>query len=400
MTAEAFAVSTDGGKTYNAGLTVDGDLITRILTTVGVNADWIKTGALRIEKNGKNMVNMDFDTGEIDMVVKSFSLTSGDTIDSIAKEEADKKCKTFTSTPIPPYNIGDIWMNSSTSDIMTCIRARSSGSYVSSDWQKRNKYIDQAAANTAASNAVNNQTQTDIFNKLTNNGKISGIFMQNNQLYINGTYISTGILKDSQDNTIWNLTTGEIKAKKISIESSSFKLSDMGYMQATGSKIRDSYFENIMIVKDAYNPDITNGKWIGIGNEGILWHQGNSTSGYVFRIACDESGTDFDLFKNEWNLRTENSGSFKRILSYNKTSDKFTLNAGLDIPNNININIYSNVSMHNYEMQNTKINNLVAINGYAPYDGTINYTYYRNGTYYSGTLTVRDGIITAASGGS
>lgn len=48
MTAEAFAVSTDGGKTYNAGLTVDGDLIARILSVVGVNCDWIHSGTLTL----------------------------------------------------------------------------------------------------------------------------------------------------------------------------------------------------------------------------------------------------------------------------------------------------------------------------------------------------------------
>ena len=46
MTAEAWGVSTDGGKTYNAGMTVDGDTIVRILTATGVNADWINAGTL------------------------------------------------------------------------------------------------------------------------------------------------------------------------------------------------------------------------------------------------------------------------------------------------------------------------------------------------------------------
>lgn len=46
MTAEAFGVSTDGGKTWNAGLTVDGTLIAKILNTIGINADWINTGSL------------------------------------------------------------------------------------------------------------------------------------------------------------------------------------------------------------------------------------------------------------------------------------------------------------------------------------------------------------------
>lgn len=52
MTAEAWAVSTDGGQHWNGGMTVDGDVIARILTATGVNADWIKTGAL-VVRDGK-----------------------------------------------------------------------------------------------------------------------------------------------------------------------------------------------------------------------------------------------------------------------------------------------------------------------------------------------------------
>lgn len=239
MTAEAWGVSTNGGKTYNAGMTVDGDTIVRILTAVGVNADWIKTGALKIQKGNKTMVNMDFDTGDVDMVVKSFSLTSGDTIDSIAKEEADKKCKTFTSTPVPPYHVGDIWMDSSTSDIMTCIKARSSGTFVSSDWEKRNKYIDQTAANSAASNAVKNQTQADIFNKLTNNGNAKGIFLKNGQLYISFTYAQGGelVLGGSND------THGVLKLLDASGKMLALLDRTGGYIQSQDFKISDYYVD-------------------------------------------------------------------------------------------------------------------------------------------------------------
>lgn len=50
MTAEAWGVSTDGGKTYNAGMTVDGDTIVRILTAVGINADWINAGDMSADR--------------------------------------------------------------------------------------------------------------------------------------------------------------------------------------------------------------------------------------------------------------------------------------------------------------------------------------------------------------
>ncbi len=48
MTAEAWGVSTDGGQTWNGGMTVDGDTIVRILNAVGVNADWINAGAITV----------------------------------------------------------------------------------------------------------------------------------------------------------------------------------------------------------------------------------------------------------------------------------------------------------------------------------------------------------------
>lgn len=50
MTAEAMAVSTDGGKTWNAGLTVDGTLIAKILNAIGINADWINSGDMSADR--------------------------------------------------------------------------------------------------------------------------------------------------------------------------------------------------------------------------------------------------------------------------------------------------------------------------------------------------------------
>lgn len=63
-------------------------------------------------------------------------------------DKIDGKAQIFISQPYPPYNQGDLWFNSATSDIMTCITARASGSFVQSDWQKRNKYTDDTELNT------------------------------------------------------------------------------------------------------------------------------------------------------------------------------------------------------------------------------------------------------------
>lgn len=66
MTAEAWGVSTDGGQTWNGGMTVDGDTIVRILNAVGVNADWINTGAITVTDAGGNIIfSVDMDTKSV-----------------------------------------------------------------------------------------------------------------------------------------------------------------------------------------------------------------------------------------------------------------------------------------------------------------------------------------------
>lgn len=245
MTAEAWTVSTNGGETPNAGMTVDGDTIVRILTAVGVNADWIKTGAFVVEKDGQIMFRADTDTGQVDIVANSFSL-QGQSISDIAEQQvndfvdtvytpaidnlqaqidgqietwfydyipttsnypasnwttdterdkhlgdlfyvvdnaeyggqayrwakinnaytwdyvedtavtkaladaasaqdtADQKRRVFVSQPIPPYDVGDLWVGNSSSDLMRCQTSRQSGNYNAADWIKAVKYTDDS----------------------------------------------------------------------------------------------------------------------------------------------------------------------------------------------------------------------------------------------------------------
>lgn len=90
MTADAFAVSTDGGKTYNAGLMVNGTLIAKIMNTIGINFDWGVGGSLVIrDEDGNETVYMNADTGTVRMNVESLSI-SGRKIQEIIQEEASK----------------------------------------------------------------------------------------------------------------------------------------------------------------------------------------------------------------------------------------------------------------------------------------------------------------------
>ena len=148
----------------------------------------------------------------------------------------DGKAQIFVSQPKPPYSIGDLWFSSATSDILTCVVARESGSYVASDWQKRNKYTDNSAVD-ALDKAL---TQLEIFNRLTNNGAAQGLFLKDGKLYLNFSYAQGGTLKlggvnngngqaevyDSSGNKIgswnkdgFNLQKGSIYGTQIHLES-------------------------------------------------------------------------------------------------------------------------------------------------------------------------------------
>ena len=66
LTAEAFAVSIDGGKTYPYGFAVTGELITRLLYAEGINADYINAGTLIVrDKRGNVIFEADMDTGSV-----------------------------------------------------------------------------------------------------------------------------------------------------------------------------------------------------------------------------------------------------------------------------------------------------------------------------------------------
>lgn len=55
MTADAFAVSTDGGKTWNAGMDSNGNVVVNVLSAVGIRFDWARGGTLTL--GGENNVS-------------------------------------------------------------------------------------------------------------------------------------------------------------------------------------------------------------------------------------------------------------------------------------------------------------------------------------------------------
>ena len=154
---------------------------------------------------------------------------------------AQKKCQVWTSSPVPPYNKGDLWVTSlvnGQSEIKTCKQTRSSGAFVSTDWISP-KYIDANVLNTAIESYDNSLGQDEVFNRLTKNGTEELLQKdENGHLYGNATYILAGTLAgerinarglhvlDNQNRTTFYINdSGEVEmnAKQLSIKGKDFE---------------------------------------------------------------------------------------------------------------------------------------------------------------------------------
>ena len=80
-----------------------------------------------------------------------------------ALELGKEKNRIFTSTPVTPYDVGDLWVQGATGDIMRCKTAMESGAFTSSDWEKASKYTDDSALknfiNGDFANAIDTMTE-------------------------------------------------------------------------------------------------------------------------------------------------------------------------------------------------------------------------------------------------
>lgn len=66
---------------------------------------------------------------------------------------AKTKRRIFTATPTTPYEIGDLWVQGTSGDIMRCKVSRATGNFSSDDWEKASKYTDDTALNNFLNNS-------------------------------------------------------------------------------------------------------------------------------------------------------------------------------------------------------------------------------------------------------
>lgn len=86
---------------------------------------------------------------------------------------AKTKRRIFTSTPYTPYEIGDLWVQGLTGEIMMCQTTRTTGNFTSSDWTQASKYTDDSALHSFLNNTYADDKQ-DLLNQI--DGKIESWF--------------------------------------------------------------------------------------------------------------------------------------------------------------------------------------------------------------------------------
>lgn len=119
-----------------------------------------------------------------DGLTKQWNGTSWNTItDSELTTLANSKAQIFTTTPTPPYYIGDLWIQGAQGDILHCTISRNKNeNFCQTDWKISSKYTDDSLPN-AIKNALHFTTTID------ENSIISP--------YIGGGYLNIGDNKTS-----------------------------------------------------------------------------------------------------------------------------------------------------------------------------------------------------------
>ena len=93
-----------------------------------------------------------------------------------AQDTANGKRTVFVAEPKPPYQVGDLWTQGTSGDLMRCKFARASGNYSSSDWERAVKYTDDSAL-TKFINGVYNSTIENLTSQI--DGKVESWFQEN-----------------------------------------------------------------------------------------------------------------------------------------------------------------------------------------------------------------------------
>lgn len=199
---------------------------------------------------------------------------------------AGTKRRIFVATPTTPYEVGDLWVQGTTGDIMRCQTARATGSYNASDWVKACKYTDD----TGLTNFINNNflpTVSDLTEQI--DGKIES-WLQSSDPAANWT---TTALKKAHVGDMWYSSSTKL-LKRYTVSGSTYSWTTIEDQKAidaytAASKAQDTADGKRQVFVTQPKPPY---------DIGDLWLTGGKTDGILKR--CITKRTSGTYVANDW----------------------------------------------------------------------------------------------------
>lgn len=232
---------------------------------------------------------------------------------SKAQDTADSKRRIFTTTPYTPYDKGDLWTQGKNGDIKSCVNSKKEGeAFADTDWELSSKYISEEQAKDVAKDAVDNQTQSSILDKITRGGKDKGIYLADYdgdgelELYISFNAIRGGAVGLGGPNNGYGiieifdtmLVNNELQ-KLLTIDGNGIK-----FKKAFGTQVTYTY-NQIKALSDSGNTSLDFGKnkpgamLMNAGNNGIVGftmpYKGYGAGKYGLFLYAVEQGEEDDF---------------------------------------------------------------------------------------------------------
>lgn len=146
------------------------------------------------------------------------------------------------------------------------------------------------SGNQATDDLDDSLTQREVFNRLTNNGQTQGIYLSNGLLYVNASYIETGIISDRLGRNTWNLSTGALTTNYMTANNISangtFQCGSSSNLLRLSSGAIYGYENSTQIGKVDFSAHSYN-----VNNPSITYSGMQMTAGGVIRISSPQIAT-------------------------------------------------------------------------------------------------------------
>ena len=250
-----------------------------------------------------------------------------------AQDTADSKRRVFVSTPVPPYDVGDLWTQGAAGEILRCQTAKTGQqSYAAGDWVKASKYTDDAKAEAVEAEL---ETQVSILDgKIelrATKAEVEAVEKKIDGLEVGGT----NLLRETRSFINWEVPSDSVDYVTTAKDAEDFTVATVSVSGATGntwkriaspeiaaSSVKEKQFVvSVMCMVD--DVDALEGMYPVIGVSGYV-EDGSPWTRNVYKAVSTESSltNQPELISGQW---------FKFCL-YGSFTEDFLSNTDAQVP--------------------------------------------------------------------